>query len=277
MNKKICENCGYEHNGDYGSGRFCSVKCSKAFSTKAKRKEINKKVSKTAALKNKKIKKCVSCKEEIKSNSKTKYCDACKQFFKYRTMFKKLGIYESNIKVANNKSLDILLNMYFKDKKSSCEIYEQFKIKENTLYNYFNKNDIRLRNNKHANIVAYTNGRLMPQSNFKYQSGPHETWFGNKVFLRSSYEKTFAEYLDNKRIFYKVESERIQYKFKNEEHVYVSDFYIPSKNLLIEIKSSYFYNEAKEQNDIKLRAAKEKGYNVILLLDNNLSNIEKLI
>lgn len=40
-----CENCGCEHNGSYGSGRFCSIKCARSFSTKNKRKEINKKVS----------------------------------------------------------------------------------------------------------------------------------------------------------------------------------------------------------------------------------------
>ena len=30
----ICENCGKEHNGSYGSGRFCSKECARAFSTK---------------------------------------------------------------------------------------------------------------------------------------------------------------------------------------------------------------------------------------------------
>ena len=43
----ICENCGSEHSGSYGSGRFCSEKCARGFSTKANRKEINEKVSKT--------------------------------------------------------------------------------------------------------------------------------------------------------------------------------------------------------------------------------------
>ena len=43
---KECENCSSEHDGFYGSGRFCSIKCSRGFSTKAKRKEINEKVSK---------------------------------------------------------------------------------------------------------------------------------------------------------------------------------------------------------------------------------------
>lgn len=43
----ICELCQNEHNGSYGSGRFCSKECARSFSTKAKRKEINEKVSKT--------------------------------------------------------------------------------------------------------------------------------------------------------------------------------------------------------------------------------------
>ncbi len=44
---KNCENCNKENEGSYGSGRFCSSKCSRSFSTKSKRKEINEKVSKT--------------------------------------------------------------------------------------------------------------------------------------------------------------------------------------------------------------------------------------
>lgn len=40
-----CENCNKEHDGSYGSGRFCSVKCSRGFSTKSKRNEINNAVS----------------------------------------------------------------------------------------------------------------------------------------------------------------------------------------------------------------------------------------
>lgn len=42
-----CELCDKEHEGKYGSGRFCGKVCARAFSTKAKRAEINEKVSKT--------------------------------------------------------------------------------------------------------------------------------------------------------------------------------------------------------------------------------------
>ena len=41
----ICENCKEKHSGSYGSGRFCSNKCARGFSTKEKRSEINFKVS----------------------------------------------------------------------------------------------------------------------------------------------------------------------------------------------------------------------------------------
>ena len=40
-----CENCNRIHEGIYGSGRFCTNKCARSFSTKNKRKEINEKVS----------------------------------------------------------------------------------------------------------------------------------------------------------------------------------------------------------------------------------------
>lgn len=42
-----CENCSNEHDGTFGSGRFCSKPCSRSFSTKNKRADINAKVSKT--------------------------------------------------------------------------------------------------------------------------------------------------------------------------------------------------------------------------------------
>ena len=40
-----CENCEIEYEIKFGSGRFCSLKCARGFSTKEKRKEINEKVS----------------------------------------------------------------------------------------------------------------------------------------------------------------------------------------------------------------------------------------
>lgn len=44
---KNCEKCNTEHDGSYGSGRFCGVKCSRSFASMLKRDEISKKVSAT--------------------------------------------------------------------------------------------------------------------------------------------------------------------------------------------------------------------------------------
>ena len=41
----ICEKCKNNHDGSYGSGRFCSSFCARSFSTSEKRDMINKKVS----------------------------------------------------------------------------------------------------------------------------------------------------------------------------------------------------------------------------------------
>jgi hypothetical protein len=49
----FCINCEKRHDGNYGSGRFCSVKCARGYSTKNKRAEINSKVS--AKLSNRKL------------------------------------------------------------------------------------------------------------------------------------------------------------------------------------------------------------------------------
>jgi hypothetical protein len=43
----LCENCGKEIDGTYGSGRFCGPKCARGFSTKGKRAEINLKTAQT--------------------------------------------------------------------------------------------------------------------------------------------------------------------------------------------------------------------------------------
>lgn len=58
-----CENCTNKHNGKFGSGRFCSSKCARGFSTKNKRDEINKKISLTLKLKGPKLelKNCKEC------------------------------------------------------------------------------------------------------------------------------------------------------------------------------------------------------------------------
>lgn len=68
-----CEYCNKEHDGKYGSGRFCNQKCARGFSTRDKRKEINEKVSKKLRI----IvpdRFCGDCGKKIYKNNKSGYC-----------------------------------------------------------------------------------------------------------------------------------------------------------------------------------------------------------
>ena len=79
-----CENCGNEHTGEYGSGRFCSIKCSRGFATKSKRAEINEKVS-SALTQPKILLQCKECGTTFIQQRKRVFCSvSCSQKFKWK-------------------------------------------------------------------------------------------------------------------------------------------------------------------------------------------------
>lgn len=91
----ICENCGKEHDGSYGSGRFCCKSCAISFGNKQRSKEsrilVNKKISEGLKKYNmnnpKEIKYydyiCEKCGEHFTStkirNGRLIHCDKCKR------------------------------------------------------------------------------------------------------------------------------------------------------------------------------------------------------
>ena len=116
----VCENCGKEHDGSYGSGRFCCKECARSFSTKQSQGQLKKAkcidcgkviyIGKRASLKtcrcnechinhlnelhpkkikNKKIKYCKICGAEY---GKCKHPEICK---KYRLINTLQGVYYS--------------------------------------------------------------------------------------------------------------------------------------------------------------------------------------
>ncbi|MBU0941642.1 MAG: hypothetical protein KKD36_09455, partial [Bacteroidetes bacterium] len=158
-----CKNCEEKEAikySKYSAGEFCSRKCAHGFSTKEKRKEINERVSKTFKLKYpEKIKKCESCDTIISNKSKKRYCSKCFLFIKNVMLFKKLGIKEKNLQIANKKALEILTTEYFKNKKSLPEIYKEYDIRLNTVFLFFKKNNIKLRNYSKAQKNVIVQGK----------------------------------------------------------------------------------------------------------------------
>lgn len=141
--------------------------------------------------------------------------------------------------------------------------------------------EIKRRTLTESQINAIKQGKSIniPQ-NFSFKSGKHVTWDNKEVYLRSSYEFDYAEKLDSLKITYEVESIRLSYfnRSKNREAIAIPDFYIPSTNTIIEIKSD-FTLDIDEMID-KFNAYISFGYNPILILEKeeiDIFNIENLV
>ena len=96
------------------------------------------------------------------------------------------------------------------------------------------------------------------------------------LFYRGTYEKDFLDYCFDNNI--KVEKgKRFSYTFENKNRYYFSDYFISEKNLIVEIKSSYYYSKYLQMNKSKQKSALDLGYNFIFIVDKNYNDFDKLI
>jgi Uma2 family endonuclease len=87
------------------------------------------------------------------------------------------------------------------------------------------------------------------------------------VKYQGKYELDFLVFCKKNNIFVERPNFTIPYLFLSEEKKYIPDFYISNLNLIIEIKSTYYFNLDKDKNIKKIEAVKDNGYNFILILD----------
>lgn len=292
----ICENCGKEHSGDFGSGRFCSKKCAKSFSTKS----INHKETKNA--------KCIICGKEImipkNASSKNCKCNDCKNNYKQCTICGRLkvnGICENEfckqhnpqhfknlikyfgfdkrkygtIEVENefNRIRELLYDLYWDKNLSSTQLAKLFNYKScptNITQKFFKQYlNIPIKSCKYATKENYFENRLTisESKNSCYKHGWHTTWNNKEVYYRSQNELDYAIELDNKQIDYEMEFLHIKYYDTqlNEYRCAIPDFYIPSRNEIVEIKSVYTL-DIQNMKD-KFKSYKELGYNCKCICD----------
>jgi len=295
----ICEYCGKEHDGNYGSGRFCSKKCAKAFSTKNTAGQLKEAkcincgkiiyIGKRASLK---TCKCNNCSKDPRKTNMKK-CLICGQYYnieighnsefckkhnihQFKSLIKYFGFDKAKLgtlEVENefNRIKDILYRLYWVEHKSSTDICK--------IYNYPNVGNLTGKIFHYLGILSktlkistkenYIEGRSIPSSNYQYKQQWHTTWNNKEVYLRSSYELDYAKELDEQQINYDVECLHIKYwdSQKQEFRCAIPDFYLPDTNTIVEIKSNYTLNK---QNMIdKMKAYKDLGYNFKLICDYN--------
>ncbi len=102
----------------------------------------------------------------------------------------------------------------------------------------------------------------------------YQTKFGDKILVQGSYEKLFVSFCEESNI--KIEDGPfLYYKFNGNSHRYFIDFKINvnGKIKLIEIKSTYWYEQYKEKNEAKIASAtkycEEKGYKYHFIINDN--------
>lgn len=104
------------------------------------------------------------------------------------------------------------------------------------------------------------------------------TWSSNPKFkftYTGTYEEEFLKFLDtflnwNPEDLFSPSPIVFKYKYEGKEHFYIPDFYIPSLNFLVEVKS--FENKHYRERDIEIEKIKDKtvieeGYNYFKVHD----------
>lgn len=290
-----CEYCGIEHDGTYGSGRFCSESCSRKFSAShTTYKKIIKKckfcgspvkvdlrvgdkyvVCQSCKNKGPK-KKCRICGEEYYKKQGGCQNDFCKKhsILQLKTLIKYFGFDKSKLgtKEVEKEFLrikDLLYKDYWTDELSPIKISKKYNYPSpcNITGKIFKYLNIPARSIHEANKLTHLNTEIFRKASNYYKYGWYTTWNGKEVYLRSSYEFDFAKELDSIKENYEVESLRIKYwdSSKNEYRCAIPDFYLPETNTIVEIKSDWTL-DIQEMKD-KKKAYLEQGYNFKLILE----------
>jgi hypothetical protein len=92
------------------------------------------------------------------------------------------------------------------------------------------------------------------------------------LMYRGTYEKDFLDYCQEKNLIVE-KGPTIEYVFKNKKRYYHSDFFIPSMNLICEIKSLYYYEKYLDINIAKKKYSEMK-YNFLFIIDKCYDSIE---
>lgn len=91
--------------------------------------------------------------------------------------------------------------------------------------------------------------------------------------FKSEPEYFLALYFEQHNICWQYEKIKIHYLDTNgKEHIYITDFYLPDYNILIEFKGKNFYDKVNDK--LKIEAAKQKGYiTYIIFYEKSIENI----
>jgi hypothetical protein len=162
-------------------------------------------------------------------------------------------------KEYKEKSKKTCLEKYGVEYPSQCEIS-----KENRKQTFFKKYGV-----EHV-LLNEDIYKKMIRSSFKinyYKNTP--------LYYQGTYEKDFLDKYFGK--FTIMNGKTISYKINDKNLKYYSDFFLPEYNLIVEIKSTMWFNKHLEKNIMKEQSCKDQGYQFVFIIDKDYTKFNDLI
>ena len=116
----------------------------------------------------------------------------------------------------------------------------------------------------------------------EYQRKSKISRYGIQIYenisYQGSYELDFLKYCEQNNILNKISKPKsIKYEFNNKEKRYYPDFYIKDINLIIEIKSSYFFELHEEQNLKKKESCIKQGFSFLFIINKDYEKFNEIL
>lgn len=238
-----CKNCGKEHDGSYGSGKFCCSSCRVSFTNKQRGKHSKETIEKIS--------------NTIKAKLKQGYCIRNNQYTNNTNIYKPISLYE----LVSQNIICNPCNYSIKDKN-----FDYNKIVDLRYCPYCNKEYYGYIT-KHGNLSikfcseeCSKNSMKLKLSNKVQERINDGTFSGWKTRNVSSYaEKFWEDVLNNNNISY--EREYVVEIDKTKR--YFIDFLLKIKNKRIDLEidgKQHTYDDRKEHDIIRDDILKNKGY-----------------
>ena len=235
-----------------------------------------------------------SCKGKC---SRIKFKNTCLENYGVENPFQ-----NKNIKTKSKKTLQLKYNVDNISKSQTIKnLHKTRNMKLYGVKNYFDSYDFKIKSEKtirkiygdisnvfqneeikdkikSTNLKRY--GVEYPMQNIIIFNKQQTSGFNAKKYLKTElyYRGTYElDFLNKYKQLKITNGKTIKYTLKNETRIYFPDFYYLEKNLIIEIKSDYYYNLCLEKNLAKQKACIDQGYNFIFIINKNYSEFEKII
>jgi hypothetical protein len=223
-------------------------------------------------------------------------CEICgmERMLMYRKYLKninKFGFYSCSSKCSNLKRKNTFIEKYGVDNPNKSDVIKNQK-RITCLRKYGvdnpNKSDVIKNKTKITCLEKYGSTSYVNSTHFKSLmnekygvDNPMMSFSINDRRIKTSfkindyesikyqgkYELDFLKYCKEKNIIVNRPNFNIKYVYLQEDRKYLPDFFIEELNLIIEIKSTYYFNLHREKNMAKIKSTIEFGYEYLLILD----------